>query len=66
ELYDLRADPKELKNLVRQDSQIPEQLLARLKQIEGSHTELLRRSEEGDQIHLPSEEVERLKTLGYM
>lgn len=66
-LYDLKSDPLEQRDLSKSEPKIAEDLLARLKPLEEHHAaqrEELEKAAPGPD--LPSEEIKKLETLGYL
>jgi arylsulfatase A-like enzyme len=63
ELYNLKDDPKELNNLIKQQTETGEKLFRTLEQFQAQNS---RAEEKVDDRPLTEEDVERLKALGYI
>lgn len=63
ELYDLQVDPHELADLSRQD---PKRLRAMLADLQLAYKTMQARGVTGIEVQLDSEEIKRLRSLGYL
>lgn len=62
-LFDLDADPKELRNIYQEEPEIASRLLAELEQF---HNQLLANQENGEEAGLDYHTTQKLKALGYL
>ena len=62
-LFDLEADPKELRNIYKEEPEIASRLLAKLKQV---HTQLLEKQEKIEKAEADHLTTQKLRALGYL
>jgi len=62
-LFDLEADPKELRNIYQEEPEIASRLLAKLKQV---HTQLLEKQEKIEKAESDHLTTQKLRALGYL
>ncbi len=62
-LFDLNADPGELRNIYQEEPEIASRLLAKLKQV---HNQLLANQEDTEEVELDHNTAQKLRALGYL